>query len=519
MDSASFEALTPTAFLERAAMVWGDRVAVIDGEKRLTYAQFREESQRLAGALVAQGLEPGDRVAVLAPNTALMLTAHNAVPYAGGVLVALNHRLADHELQDILDHSGAKILLVDELFASRSAAFASPGCDVRILVGGGSGGLDSMTAEAQPLHRPVGHETGLLALNYTSGTTGRPKGVMYHHRGAYLQALAMAFHTGLTSRSVMLWTLPMFHCNGWCFTWAVSAAGTTNLCLPDVDPAKIWEHIRNDGVTHFNAAPTVLTMLADHPGSEAGPAPQQVQVATGGAPPSPSLLARLQELNFEVTHLYGLTETFGPSVICAWQPAWDDEPETSRLVARQGVGNVISQQVRVLDDRGRDVPQDGTSIGEVALRGNNVMLGYYRDAAATDEAIRDGWFHTGDLGVMHPDGYLELRDRAKDIIISGGENIASVEIEQALEAHPAVLECAVIATPDRKWGEVPAAYVTLKRGASVTAEELIEHVRNSISRFKAPKLVEFREALPKTATGKIQKHVLRDIHRFPDGET
>jgi fatty-acyl-CoA synthase len=319
----------------------------------------------------------------------------------------------------------------------------------------------------------------------------------------------MVGHTGLTPSAVHLWTLPMFHCNGWCFPWAVTAAAATHVCLPKVDPARVWELIRAEGVTHLNGAPTVLSMLAYAP--EAAPVEKTVRVATGGAPPSPAILRRMAELGFDVTHLYGLTETFGPAMICDWRPEWDslDGEAQARLKARQGVGNMISCTARVIAADGTDVPADGTTTGQIALRGNNVMLGYLKDPEATGAAAPDGWFRTGDIGVRHPDGYVELRDRSKDVIISGGENIASVEVEQAIMDHPAVLEAAVIAVPDERWGEVPAAFVTLQEGASVTEAEIVEHVRERLARFKAPKTVTFGE-LPKTSTGKIQKYVLRD---------
>jgi fatty-acyl-CoA synthase len=352
----------------------------------------------------------------------------------------------------------------------------------------------------------------MLAINYTSGTTGKPKGVMYHHRGAYLQALAMALHMGLTSDSKYLWTLPMFHCNGWCFPWAVTVMGATHVCLRRVESSLIWKHLRESGITHLCAAPTVLTMIAWDPGASA--VDRRVRVATGGAPPTPALLERLATLGLDVTHLYGLTETYGPAVICEWRSEWDGLAieAQARLKARQGVANAIGETLRVVDDEGRDVPPDATAMGEIAIRGNNLMLGYYRDDEATRKACPDGWFRTGDLGVRHPDDYIELRDRAKDIIISGGENISSVEVERALNQHDAVLEVAVVAAPDAKWGEVPVAFVTLKEGASVTADALIEHVRARIARFKAPKRVVFGP-LPKTSTGKVQKNVLRDCVR------
>ncbi|MGE3621827.1 MAG: AMP-binding protein, partial [Acidimicrobiia bacterium] len=429
--------LTPTGFLGRAATVYGDRVAVVDGATTLTYRELHERSRRLAGALDARGAGPGAVVSVLAPNTHVMLEAHFGVPYAGAVLNTLNTRLSPPELAFIIGHAGAALLLVDhELEAVGRAALALLDDPPGVLVAGGDGGdgdgYEAALAGADPLERPTTDEMGLLAVNYTSGTTGRPKGVMYAHRGAYLQALAMAVHAGLDPSSVFLWTLPMFHCNGWCFPWAVTARGARHRALRRVDPAAIWDAVRNEGVTHLAAAPTVLSSLAHGPWADEGPAPSPVQVATGGAPPSPALLRRLEELNLRLTHLYGLTETYGPAVICEAQPGWADaDPdERARLVARQGVANVVGEPVRVVDDDGRDVPADGQTMGEVLLRGNNVMLGYLHDPEATAEVARDGWFRTGDLGVLHPDGYVELRDRAKDVIISGGENISSIEVEQ-----------------------------------------------------------------------------------------
>ncbi len=372
--------------------------------------------------------------------------------------------------------------------------------------------MENLIADAKPVGRTPADERSLLSINYTSGTTGKPKGVMYHHRGAYLQALAMMAHAALSPSSVHLWTVPMFHCHGWSFTWAVTAAGATHVCLPKVEATQVWRSIREDGVTHLNGAPTVLSMLAY--AAEAGdgvPGNRRVKIATGGAPPSPAILRRMDDLGFEVTHLYGLTETFGPVMICDWRPEWSgfDGGAQARLKARQGVGTVISCRVRVVSDDGVDVPADGTAMGEIALRGNNLMLGYLKDDVATEQAVPDGWFRTGDIGVMHLDGYVELRDRAKDIIISGGENIASVEVEQVIADHPAVLEVAVVAMPDTKWGEVPAAHVALRDGMTVTEREIIEYVNTRIARFKAPKRVIFGE-LPKTSTGKIQKHLLRD---------
>jgi fatty-acyl-CoA synthase len=502
----SYEPLTPVSFLDRAAAAHGDRVAVIDGTERWTYGQLHDRCRRLAGALA--GRAGGKPVAVLAPNTHALLEANFGVPWAGVPLVAVNTRLSASEVGYILGHSEASVLIhdpdFDELVDTVLSGMEHPPARIRV-----GGQYESMLDGAEPLALTPDDERSLLSINYTSGTTGRPKGVMYHHRGAYLQALAMVGHTGLSPSSVHLWTLPMFHCNGWCFPWAVTAAAGTHVCLRKVDPADVWRLLRGEGVTHLNGAPTVLSMLAYAP--DAAPLPAGVRVATGGAPPSPAILRRMEELGFDVTHLYGLTETFGPAMLCDWRPEWNglDTEAKARLKARQGVGNMIACTARVIAADGTDVPADGTSVGQIALRGNNVMLGYLKDPEATAAAAPDGWFRTGDLGVLHPDGYVELRDRSKDVIVSGGENIASVEVEQAIADHPAVLEVAVIAVPDERWGEVPAAYVTLQDGATATEAEIIEHVRGRLARFKAPKTVVFGP-LPKTSTGKIQKYVLRE---------
>lgn len=509
LDALSFEPLTPTAYLDRAAAAHGERTAVVDGRHRWTYAELRERCRHLAGALAH--LADGRPVAVLAPNTHVLLEAHFGVPWAGVPLVAVNTRLSAREIAYILAHSEASVLVVDPTLDDLAADALSQMDTPPTVISAGEQ-YEELLARSTPQAAKVADERSLVSINYTSGTTGKPKGVMYHHRGAYLQALAMVGHTGLSPSAVHLWTLPMFHCNGWCFPWAVTAAAATHVCLPKVDPAEVWRLIHEEGVTHLNGAPTVLSMLAY--AAEAEPVTTTVRVATGGAPPSPAILRRMRELGFEVTHLYGLTETFGPAMICDWRPEWNslDGDTQARLKARQGVGNMISCQARVVAPDGSDVPPDGDSVGEIALRGNNVMLGYLKDEQATAQAAPDGWFRTGDLGVVHPDGYVELRDRSKDVIISGGENIASVEVEQAIAEHPAVLEVAVVAVPDERWGEVPAAYVTLHEGASVTEDELIEFVRQRLARFKVPKKVSFG-ALPKTSTGKIQKYLLRETAR------
>jgi fatty-acyl-CoA synthase len=435
------------------------------------------------------------------------------VPFAGAVLVPLNTRITASDMAYILRHSECGVLLYDAEFAGTAAEVARMlGPDIVLARSGGDDDeLEALIGAAPPLLVPVRDERGLLAINYTSGTTARPKGVMAHHRGAALQALAMALHMQLDAESVFLWTLPMFHCNGWCFTWAVTAVGGVHLCLRKPEPATIWHHLRHSGVTHLCAAPTLLTMTLQDARAAEGRLPRGVRIATGGAPPTPALLGRLDALGMDITHLYGLTETFGPAAICEWRDEWRRLPidAQARLKARQGVGNVISREIRVVDEHGADVVADAATFGEIALRGNNVMSGYYRDEAATRAACPDGWLRTGDLGVMHPDGYIELRDRTKDIIVSGGENISSVEIEQALTAHPDVVEAAVVAALDEKWGEIPVAFVTLRDGAVPDAQALIDHVRARLARFKAPKRIVF-SSLPKTATGKVQKNLLRD---------
>ena len=512
--TASFEALTPTSFLLRSGNVYADRTAVIEDGRRYTYAEFLDRCLRLAGALRNMGVAEGGRVAVLAPNTHVLLESHYGVPFAGAVLVALNTRLTAADLSFVVAHCGAQVLIYDYEFESVAREIAAQaGAELRMVrAGRPDDAYEHLLAGSGPWHRAVTDERGLLSINYTSGTTGKPKGVMYHHRGAYLQALAVAMETRLDCDSVFLWTLPMFHCNGWCFPWGVSVAGAVHLCLRKFDSKVVWKHLRESGVTHLNGAPTVLVMLAWDPAAARLERP--VRVATGGAPPTPAILTRMAELGLDVTHLYGLTETFGPAAICEWRGEWSGLPmeQQAQIKARQGVGNVISQELRVVDSRGNDVPRDGMTLGEIALRGNNVMLGYYRDELATRKAIPDGWFRTGDLGVMHSDGYIEIKDRAKDIILSGGENIASIEVERALCAHPAVLEAAVVAGPDPKWGEVPVAFVTLKAGACASEEELVAWTRARLAHFKAPKRVRFGE-LPKNATGKVQKFTLRDRAR------
>jgi fatty-acyl-CoA synthase len=513
-ESPGFVPLEPTAFLRRSARVFGDRIAVIDDDVTFTYAEFLDRVRRITGALIALGIQPGDRVAVIAPNTHVMLALHYAVPLAQAVLVTLNTLLTAGELALIVRHAGASLLVYDMELEALAFELVELDCrDMRAIRCGEAKSEFETLVHAAPLAgSPPEDELGMIALNYTSGTTGAPAGVMYSHRGAYLQALAMAFHTRLDSSSVYLWTLPMFACNGWCFTWAVTAAGATHRCLRKTDPALIWEHLRESGVTHLCAAPTLLVMLARDEAAGAGKPARNVRAYTGGdAPPSPTLLQRMAELEIDVHHVYGMTETYGPAVVCEWRAEWNGLSilAQAELKARQGVGNLITQEVRVVDLDGRDVIPDGAAEGEIALRGNNVMLGYYHDLERTQAAIQDGWFRTGDIGVMHPDGYVELTDRVQDVIISGGERIASVEIEKMLFMHPDVLEAAVVAAPDPEFGEVPLAFVALRAGAVADEASLIEYGRQHLARFKIPNRFVFGE-LPKTSTGKVQKYVLRE---------
>jgi fatty-acyl-CoA synthase len=513
--------LSPLSFLARSADVWADRPAVEDGVRAWTYAEHHDRVRRAAGFLREElGMEPGARVATLLPNEAAMLELHYAVPGAGGVLVPLNTRLAGDEYAYILTHSGASAVVASTALAEtlETALEHMDGAGPRIVwVGDDDASAQSyegwLRASAPvDLQRPA-DERALLSINYTSGTTGRPKGVMASHRGAYLHSLGVVAEAGLTTRSAYLWTLPMFHCNGWAYTWAVTATGALHVCLPQTDTGRIWEALLERGVTHLCAAPTVLTMMLDDAAAASCPAP--VKVFIGGAPPTPALLERAASANLDVTHLYGLTETYGPLAVCAWNPGWDelDATEQGRLRARQGVGTIVSEALRVVDAQMRDVPRDGETVGEVVMRGNNVTPGYYRDEAATAQAFAGGEFHSGDLAVMHPDGYIELRDRLKDVVISGGENISTIEVEQALSAHPAISEAAVVGRPDDRWGEVPVAYVTLRAGQALDQAELQGFMRARLAGFKTPKQVAVLDQLPKTSTGKIQKFVLRERAR------
>ena len=518
--------LTPLLFLERAARVYAARVGVVYGRRRFTYAELGQRARRLATTLRRAGLQRGDRVAFLAPNVPALLEAHFGVAMAGGVLVAINTRLNADEVGYILEHSGSRWWFVDAELAQalrmparaigaveRVVTIDDPefAPDVAHCFDGPEYEAFIDVAPDDALAFRVPHEDDLYSINYTSGTTGRPKGVMYSHRSAHLNALSEIIAHRLEPTSTYLWTLPMFHCNGWCFAWALAAAGARQVLLRRIEPSLVWQLIHHEDVTHFNGAPTVLIMLINDPAAPTARLPRPLRIATGGAPPSPTLLAQWEAIGAELTHLYGLTETYGPHTYCDWQPEWNALPpdERARVRARQGVASVVACELRVVDERMNDVPADGEAMGEVVMRGNNVMQGYFQQPEATAEAFRGGWFHSGDVAVLHPDGYIELRDRKKDIIISGGENISTIEVEQAIARHPDVLEVAVIAVPDEKWGEVPKAFVTLKEGRQLTAVELVTHCRAQLAHFKCPKTVEFGP-LPKTSTGKVQKFVLRD---------
>jgi fatty-acyl-CoA synthase len=503
--------LDPVRFLERSATVHPERVAVVHRERRCTYAELHERVNRLASALRGRGLERHDRVAALCPNIPALLELHHGVPAAGGVLVAINVRLSPHEIRYILEHSGARLLFVDSEL-ERLVPEPPPGLDIlRVDDGGDADPYERLLASGDPGGVPslLRDEDEPIAIDYTSGTTGRPKGVVYTFRGAYLNALGEVIEAELGHEPVYLWTLPMFHCNGWCFPWAVTAASGTHVCLRGVDPAEIWRLLREERVSHYNGSPTVQAALVNHP--DAARLERRVTAMVAAAPPSPTLLARLEGLNIRVVHVYGLTETYGPYTVCARQDGWDELPaeDRARLLARQGHGYTTADPVRVVDEEMRDVPADATTMGEVVMRGNNVMAGYYADAEATAKAFRGGWFHSGDLGVRHPDDAIELRDRGKDVIISGGENISSIEVEQAICAHPAVLECAVVAIPHDHWGERPKAFVTLRPGATATEADIVGFCRERLAHFKCPDAVAFGP-LPKTGTGKVQKFVLRE---------
>jgi fatty-acyl-CoA synthase len=521
---ANFRPLTPLTFLDRAADTFPDRVAVRYGALERSYRELRQRCLRLAAGLAARGVQPGDTVAVMAPNIPEMLEVHYGVPLAGAVLNALNTRLDAHTIAYILAHGEAKVLLTDTEFApvvedalaqlGRAidvVDIVDPAADGKRL---GVGDYEALLGAGDPDFVPYhpADEWQAIALNYTSGTTGEPKGVVYHHRGAYLNAVGNALVWDLEDKPVYLWTLPMFHCNGWCFPWTVTLKAGTHVCLRRVTAEDVLGAVAEAGVTHICGAPIVMGLIANAPDTLHAPITHKVKMMTAASAPPAAILERMAQRSFEVTHVYGLTEVYGPATVCAWQESWSElaPAAQARMLARQGVPYPVLEGLEVADPATLEpVPHDGAAIGEILMRGHIVSKGYLKNPQASAKALEGGWFHTGDLAVTHPDGYVEIKDRSKDIIISGGENISSIEVEGALYRHPAVLEAAVVARPDERWGESPCAFVTLKPGSRASAEELIAHCRDELAHFKAPKTVVFGE-LPKTSTGKVQKNLLRE---------
>ena len=510
--------LTPLDFARRTRRLHGSRAAVVDGDLRLTYEQFFDRCDRWSAALAGLGVRPGDRVATIAPNTHAQLEAFYAVPQLGAVLVPVNYRLTPDDFVYIVNHSGATVVCADREYLDAVDSVRDQMPDVRHFVafgGAKEGWLDyeaAVAAASPQFPRAEIDEGDLLTINYTSGTTARPKGVMITHRNAAMNSIGTLLHMPVGVGESYLWTLPMFHANGWTYTWTVTAAAATHVCLRKVDPAAVFTLIRDEQVRLLCAAPTVLISLASASPQTRGEIPAGVRVVTAGAPPAAATIERLEgEFGWEVTHVYGLTETAPFILVCAPLPEHEDLSPADRAVvkARQGVELLTSGELRVIDEEGSEVAADAQTLGEIVVRGNVVMTGYYNDPEATKRAMGDGWFHSGDAAVVHPDGYVEIRDRLKDVIISGGENISSVEVEGALLRHPAVQEVAIVGLPHERWGEAPHAFVVLAEGSTATEEELIAFTRDRLAHFKAPHGVTFTDELPKTATGKIQKYVLR----------
>jgi fatty-acyl-CoA synthase len=523
---ANYHPLTPISYLERSASVYPGKTAVIHADTRFTYAQLYERCRRLASALARRGIGLGDCVSVMASNVPALLEAHYGVPMVGAVLNALNYRLDAGNIAFILEHAQTKLLITDREFSDTIGAaleqmdeppmvidIDDPGFSAGRLLGEKDYEALLLEGSSEDPYRHPSDEWQAISLCYTSGTTGNPKGVVYHHRGAYLNAIGQILAFGLNERSVYLWTLPMFHCNGWTYTWGVTAAAGTHVCLRQMDPAVVFPMIKEHGVTHMCGAPVVLNMLVHAPAEQRVRFEQRVEVATGGAAPPSSVISAMEELGFRVTHLYGLTESYGPATVCAWQSDWTDLGVEARsaMMARQGVAYHTLQELMVAHPQTMEpVPWDGSTMGELMLCGNTVMKGYLKNPAATGEAFRGDWLHTGDLAVRHPDGYVEIKDRAKDIIITGGENVSSLEVEELLYKHPAIMETAVVARPDDFWGETICAFVALRPGREeISGDDIITWCRDKTAKFKIPRTVVFGP-LPKTSTGKIQKYVLRE---------
>jgi fatty-acyl-CoA synthase len=524
-NQANYIPLTPLSFIERAATVHPQRTAVIHGGLRLTWAQEYERGRRLASALTRHGIAEGDTVAAMLPNTPPMVDVHFGVPMTGAVLNTLNTRLDADSIAFMLNHGEAKAVMVDREFSIvMKAALAKAGRKIFVIdvddpeyqgPGERIGDIEyeGFIAAGDPQYawKNPPDEWNAIGLNYTSGTTGNPKGVVVHHRGAYLNAVSNVMIWEMPRHPVYLWTLPMFHCNGWCFPWAIAAQAGVNICLRRVEAKAIWDAIREHKVTHYCGAPIVHSLILNAPAEMREGVSHKVSAMVAGAAPPAAMIEGMEQMGFDLTHVYGLTEVYGPAVVCEKQPEWDtvDIGERARLNARQGVRYTLQEAATVLDPATlQPVPADGETIGEVVFRGNITMKGYLKNEQATQEAFAEGWFHTGDLGVLHPDGYIKIKDRSKDIIISGGENISSIEVEDVLYRHPAVMTAAVVAMPDSKWGETPCAFIELRAGAEVTEQDIIAHCRKHLAGFKVPRAVVF-ETLPKTSTGKIQKFELR----------
>ena len=517
------DVLSPVSLLQRSASVYPDKTAVVYGYRRYTYREFQARVFRLANALLAHGIGAGDKVVFICPNTPPMLEAHFAVPLIGAILVCVNTQLSSGEYRYIIDHSDARALFVDNEFADKLHPVINELQNLTLLVNifeySFNPLLDGPDYEAflaegaatLPQVSRVDDEDAMISINYTSGTTGRPKGAMYSHRSTYLHTMGEIIESSLRHDSVYLWTLPMFHCNGWSFPWAVTGVGGTHVCMRYCRPKEIFQIIERENVSHMCAAPNVLLMMICYPQARYVKLRRSLQVMTAGASPSPAIIQGMEEIGANITHVYGSTELHGPHSVCAWQPDWVElDPETvSKMKARQGVPYTTSLHMDVIDPAtGERVPEDGKTMGEVVMRGNNVMLGYYKDEEATQKVFREGFFHSGDLGVVHPDGYIQIMDRVSDIIVRGGDIISSIEIEDVICRHPDVLEVAVVSTPDPVWGEAPKAFVVPKFGKQPTAKEIIEFCRDNQAEYKVPKTVEFRQ-LPKTATGKTMKAKLR----------